>query len=110
MASIPIYENHLSKSELITTSGIGPRVAHIIMRIRATEGNVDRSLLEFLIKRPFSEDFAAQFKFTPNLALTVSRSSHLLQGLSNIDRCLFMLVSLVLPKAIYTAVSRMMTS
>ena len=87
MASIPIYDNYLSESELI-------------MRIRATEGNVDRSLLGFLMKQPLSKDLAAQLNFTPNLALPVSRSSHLSQGLSNIERCLPMLVSVVLPKPI----------
>jgi len=39
------------------------------MRIRVTKSNIDRSMIEFLMKRPLSADMAAQLEFTPNLAL-----------------------------------------
>jgi len=66
MAASRIYVNFLSESELSEISGVGPRIAHLIMRIRATQGNADQTMLEFFMKRPLSNDMVAQLDFTPN--------------------------------------------
>jgi len=67
MAASRIYVNFLSESELLEISGVGPRIVHLIMRIRARQGNVDQTMLEFFMKQPLSNDLVAQLDFTPNL-------------------------------------------
>ena len=67
MAASIICVNFLSESELLEISGVGPRIANLIMRIRATQGNVDQTMLEFFMKQPLSNDLVAQLDFTPNL-------------------------------------------
>ncbi|KAH3847304.1 hypothetical protein DPMN_089624 [Dreissena polymorpha] len=57
---------------LILISGIGPKLARIIVQLRKESGNLDLDTLEVLIRRPLSVRELDQLDFTENPMLAAA--------------------------------------
>lgn len=66
MAEERLFVNFLTRDELLNVQGMGPAVVSAILDFRESQGNINRTALETLMRRPLSEGLALLLDFTPS--------------------------------------------